>query len=90
MHHTMAHYGVRNRCYKLIFWYNEALGAEGARPGTEFMGKAWELFDCLEDPLELFNVYNDARYQDVVKEMTVLLEDKMAEIGEEPVHTRER
>jgi arylsulfatase A-like enzyme len=88
MHHALAHYGVRDQRYKLIYWYNEALGVEGARPGTEFLDKEWELFDCLEDPLELFNVYHEPGYQDVVKKMTLLLEDKMAEIGDEPVHGR--
>lgn len=88
MHHTLAHYGIRNQRYKLIFWYNEALGVEGARPGTEFTGKEWELFDCSQDPLELFNVYHDAQYQGVVKEMLALLESKMDEIGDVPVHLR--
>ncbi len=88
MHHALAHYGVRDRRYKLIYWYNEALGVEGARPGVEFKGKEWELFDCLEDPLELLNVYNEPGYRGVVEKMTALLETKMAEIGDEPVHTR--
>lgn len=88
MHHALAHYGVRDRRYKLIYWYNEALGVEGARPGTDFKDKEWELFDCLNDPLELFNAYNEPGYKDVVEKMTGLLEAKMEEIGDEPVHTR--
>lgn len=87
IHHAYAHYGIRNHRYKLIYWYNEDLGVEGARPGAEDE-KEWELFDCQEDPLELFNVYHESRYQDVVREMTILLEQKMVEIGDEPVHPR--
>ncbi|KAF2177747.1 arylsulfatase B [Zopfia rhizophila CBS 207.26] len=89
IHEARAHYGVRNQRYKLIYWYNEHLGVAGARFGAEDE-KEWELFDCYEDALELFNVYNESRYQDVVKEMTALLEQKMEEIGDEPVHLRIR
>lgn len=85
IHNAYAHYGVRNQRYKLIYWYNEDFGIKGARPGAA-EEKEWELFDCEEDPLELFNVYHEARYQVVVKEMTRLLEEKMEEIGDEPVH----
>lgn len=84
IHEAYAHYGVRNQRYKLIYWYNEDFGLPGTQPGGE--EKEWELFDCEEDPLELFNVYNDSKYADVVKRMTKLLDDKMEEIGDEPVH----
>ncbi|KAI1504322.1 alkaline-phosphatase-like protein [Biscogniauxia marginata] len=86
IHEAYAHYGVRDQRYKLIYWYAEDFGLPGTRPGGE--EKEWELFDCLEDPLELFNVYHDPKYADVVKTMTRLLEDKMLEIGDEPVHPR--
>ncbi|KAH7007410.1 alkaline-phosphatase-like protein [Ilyonectria destructans] len=86
IHEAYAHYGVRDQRYKLIYWYNEDFGLEGTRPGGE--EKEWELFDCQEDPLELFNCYNDAKYADVVKKMTKMLEDKMEEIGDETVHPR--
>ncbi|KAI5461652.1 sulfatase [Mariannaea sp. PMI_226] len=87
IHNAYAHYGIRDQRYKLIYWYNEALGIKGARPGDE-EHKEWELFDCEKDPLELFNVYNEEGYKDVVKHMTELLEKKMVEIGDEPVHPR--
>lgn len=87
IHNAYAHYGVRDQQYKLIYWYNEDFGIEGARPGdAEF--KEWELFDCDKDPLELFNCYHNAEYEAVVKRMTKMLEDKMVEIGDEPVHHR--
>lgn len=90
IHNALAHYGVRSQRYKLIYWYNEDLGVEGARPGTTVTEKEWELFDCHEDPLELFNVYSDPTYQQVVRDMTKLLEEKMEEIGDEMVHSRLR
>lgn len=88
IHNALAHYGVRNQRYKLIYWYNEALGVAGARPGTDFKEKEWELFDCEKDPLELFNVYHEPEYRHVVAGMTALLEAKMEEIGDEPRHPR--
>ncbi|KAL1967570.1 hypothetical protein VTN77DRAFT_3085 [Rasamsonia byssochlamydoides] len=84
IHEAYAHYGVRNQRYKLIYWYNEDFGIEGTREGGQ--EKEWELFDCEKDPLELFNCYHDPEYKDVVLTMTKLLEEKMAEIGDEPVH----
>lgn len=85
IHNAYAHYGVRDQRYKLIYWYNEDLGIEGARP-ADADHKEWELFDCKQDPLELFNCYHDPKYEDVVKKMTAVLERKMAEIGDVPIH----
>ncbi|CRK42201.1 hypothetical protein BN1723_018980, partial [Verticillium longisporum] len=85
IHQAYAHYGVRDQRYKLIYWYNEPLDVAGARPGAADE-KEWELFDCEKDPLELFNVYHEKEYQSVVTAMTKLLELKMAQIGDDPVH----
>lgn len=79
-HECRAHYGVRNQRYKIIYWYNQDFGLPGTRPGGE--PPEWELFDCEEDPLELLNQYGNPKYTHVVKEMTALLEAKMAEIGD--------
>ncbi|KAH7083869.1 alkaline-phosphatase-like protein [Paraphoma chrysanthemicola] len=89
IHEAYAHYGVRDQRYKLIYWYNEDFGLEGARP-ADAEHKEWELFDCREDPLELFNVYGEPAYAEVVEKMTALLEDKMAEIGDIPVHPSQK
>ena len=87
IHEAYAHYGVRNQRYKLIYWYNEDLGVKGARPGAADE-KEWELFDCENDPLELFNMYHEPDSQEVVQHMTKLLEDKMEEIGDVQVHPK--
>ena len=83
-HNAYAHYGIRNQRYKLIYWYNEGFDLPGTNHGGE--DREWELFDCDEDPLELFNLYEDPAYQDVVAMMKNALTDKMAEIGDTPVH----
>ena len=83
-----AHYGCRDQRYKLIFWYNEALGIEGANE-ADADKKEWELFDCQEDPLELFNVYHEEKYREVRSKMKALLEGKMMELGDEVVHEKD-
>lgn len=83
-HNTYAHYGIRDRRYKLIYWYNQDYGLPGTRPGGE--PPEWELFDCEKDPLELFNCYHQPEYRDVVAQMTQALETKMREIGDDPAH----
>jgi len=83
-HYAWAHYGLRNQRYKLIYWYNSALGQEGAFEGDE--PPEWELFDCETDPLELFNVADDPEHADVFRAMLRELDGKMAEIGDIPEH----
>ena len=83
-HNAYSHYGIRNQRYKLIYWYNEGYDLPGTNHGGE--DREWELFDCEKDPLELFNVYSDPTYKDVVTDMTAQLDRKMAEIGDEPEH----
>lgn len=83
-HNAYSHYGIRNQRYKLIYWYNEGYGLPGTNHGGE--DREWELFDCEQDPLELFNVYSDSAYKEVVADMTSQLDQKMAEIGDVPEH----
>ena len=83
-HNAYAHYGIRTQSYKLIYWYNEGYDLAGTNQGGQ--DREWELFDCKEDPLELFNVFSDPNYQDIVAMMKTLLKRKMIEIGDEPEH----
>lgn len=83
-HNAYSHYGIRNQRYKLIYWYNEGYQLPGTNHGGE--DREWELFDCEKDPLELFNVYTETSYQEIVVEMTKILEKKMTEIGDVPEH----
>ncbi len=83
-HNAYSHYGIRTQKYKLIYWYNEGFDLPGTNHGGE--DKEWELFDCEKDPLELFNVYGDPCYYQIMEQLTQMLEEKMQEIGDEPVH----
>lgn len=83
-HNAYAHYGCRNHRYKIIFWYNEGLDQPGTMIGGE--EQEWELFDCKEDPLELFNIWNEPSYAQAREQMVRALERKMEEIGDVPAH----
>ncbi|SHI34904.1 sulfatase family protein [Wenxinia saemankumensis] len=84
IHEAWAHYGVRDPRYKLIYWYNEALGQLGARENGA--PPEWELFDCEADPMELRNVAHDPAYAQVFEEMLGKLDARMAAIGDVPCH----
>jgi len=71
-HHVYAHYGVRTRRYKLIFYYEE-------EPGPQ----EWELFDLEEDPYEMCSVYDEPDYADVVEELKVELARLRSEVGDQ-------
>jgi len=62
-----AHFGVRTKQHKLIYYYGLPLDATGARP--EPTPPEWELFDLEKDPKEMKNVYNDPAYAGVVKKL---------------------
>jgi arylsulfatase A-like enzyme len=84
VHNAYAHYGIRTHQYKLVYWYNEDLGEDGAHPGTD--EPEWELFDLNQDPLELNNVYQDPDYAETVRTMTAKLDAEMLRIGDVPCH----
>ncbi len=64
---TPAHYGIRTRDFKLVFYYGLALDAKGALPDPTPSG--WELYDLQKDPYEMHNVYNDPAYSETADEL---------------------
>ncbi len=87
-HNVCAHYGVRTRTHKLIYYYGKSCGTTGSTddPVTPLWQPEWELFDLVKDPNEMKNVYHDPAYADVVKEMTAELERLQAKYGDTPEH----
>jgi arylsulfatase A-like enzyme len=66
-----AHYGVRMKRYKLIYYYGMALGVKDAIDvPTE---PEWELFDLNKDPREMNNVHDDLAYAKVAARLRVEL-----------------
>ena len=84
IHEAWAHYGVRDRRWKLIYWYNKDLGQIGARPNGA--PPEWELFDTVSDPHELMNLAGDPAHAGVFAQMLTRLDARMAAIGDIPEH----
>ncbi len=88
-HNVAAHYGVRTKSRKLIYYYADPMG----QPGTEQsagpnapsldLEPEWELFDLEKDPAEMNNVYGDPAYSDDVRELTKKLHDLQTTFGDE-------
>jgi arylsulfatase A-like enzyme len=66
-HGVPAHYGVRTRQWKLIYYYGKALGSAGAIDRDT--PPEWELFDMVNDPHEMENLYADPAHAGVVKQL---------------------
>ena len=95
-HFVCAHYGIRTKRYKLIFYYPDGLNQPGAGIGARLhiddqvltvekdpFTCEWELFDLEKDPKELNNVYNDPAYAEVVRELKDKLHAKQQEVGDD-------
>ncbi len=80
-HNVYAHYGIRTKRYKLIYYYSDALGQAGAIDET--YEPEWELFDLQRDPHELNNVVDDPAYADVVQTLKRELHRLQDEVGDE-------
>ena len=61
VHMAKRHYGIVNKEFKLVHFY--------------FDVDEWELYDRLNDPNEMNNVYNDPNYIDIVRALTLELND---------------
>jgi arylsulfatase A-like enzyme len=88
-HNVWAHYGVRTKDFKLIYYYADLLDAsnDGANKAGRDTGPEppeWELFDLRKDPNEMLSVYDDPDYEEVVKNLTRRLYDLQAACGDEP------
>lgn len=84
-HNAFAHYGIRTKTHKLIYWYNSDLGQPGANPSLDEEPE-WELFDCISDPLEVLNIFDDPKIADIQASLIAELDQMMLEIGDTPEH----
>jgi arylsulfatase A-like enzyme len=66
---TEPHYGVRTYTHKLIY-FNRI--------------DQWEMYDLVNDPAEMNNVYNDPEYQQVVSDLKDELNRLQVELGDDP------
>jgi len=76
-----AHYGIRTKDYKLIFYYGQKLNDDyddelfptghWHYEGNYVVDNTpeWELFDLKKDPHEMNNVYQNPKYAQIVKQL---------------------
>lgn len=67
-HSVKRHYGIRTDRYKLIHFYNDI--------------DEWELYDMVNDPKEMRNVYDDPAYAGVRAEMHEILKRTQVQYGD--------
>jgi uncharacterized sulfatase len=87
IHHDIpAHFGIRTKDYKLIFFYGRHYDPDMYGQKTMWWREksntviktpvAWEFYDLKNDPEETVNKYDDPKYADVIAELKAEL-DKM-------------
>ncbi|MFI3213602.1 MAG: sulfatase [Eubacteriales bacterium] len=79
-HDNPAHYGIRTKEYKLTFYYGLSLDASGEL--GEPTPPGYELYDLVNDPQELHNIYEDSAYSQVAEDLKKQLEDLKIEYGD--------
>ncbi|TLX76634.1 sulfatase [Labilibacter sediminis] len=69
-HYNPAHFGIRTKQYKLIFFYgcNEKGNYLTTPPG-------WEFYDLKEDPFEMNNLYGEEKYAEVIEDLKEQLKE---------------
>ena len=77
---TPAHFGIRTKRYKLIFYYG--LNLDTKSYGDPDSKSAWELYDLKNDPHEMNNVYHNPEYEEIIKGLKIQLEKKRQEVGD--------
>lgn len=83
-HDNPAHFGVRTKTKKLIFFYGQPLNTKWfyKKEGYEPTEPHWELYDLAKDPHEMNNVYNDRAYLSVQRELKQELKRLRASNGD--------
>lgn len=76
-----AHYGIRTRTEKLIYFHGQSLGM------TDYADTPpqWEYYDLQRDPAEMVNRINDPDAQQRVEELRSQLANLQRQIGDKPV-----
>ncbi|MFI3249015.1 MAG: sulfatase [Rikenellaceae bacterium] len=80
-HNNPAHFGIRTKEYKLIFFYGVDYTPRKGLPSLQTPA-GWELYDLRVDPEELNNCYDDPKYKDVVAQLKADLVELREELNE--------
>jgi len=90
-HANPAHFGIRTKDYKLIFFYGRYYKDTGEEANIEGWGSrygfrtppGWEFYDLKKDPQEMDNRYGDPAYDEVVEGLKIQLKELRAELNED-------
>jgi len=90
-HANPAHFGIRTKDYKLIFFYGKYWKDTKVEANVEGWGNrydfattpAWEFYDLKNDPHEMDNRYNDPQYKEIIAKLKLELAEKRKELKEE-------
>ena len=75
-----AHFGIRNKRYKLAFFYGQSR-AKTQRDVMKYQ-PGWEFYDLKKDPTENHNAVNDPQYKSIVAELKNRLKQIKNESGD--------
>jgi len=95
-HANPAHFGIRTKDYKLIFYYgcdyikrlrdgkwpDERIPFSVKRPFEYFTIPGWELYDLKNDPFEMNNLYGKEGYDDITANLKIKLQNIRSELNE--------
>lgn len=91
-HYVPAHFGIRTKDYKLMFFYGKHYLPESEFKNhywaTQYYGieketpHTWEFYDLKNDPEELNNRYNDPRYKEIIAQLKKELKTQREELNE--------
>ncbi|WP_109831907.1 sulfatase family protein [Reichenbachiella versicolor] len=96
-HQNPAHFGIRTKDYKLIFFYGK-YWVDTDDPNADWNKKswgnaftihtpvAWEFYDLKNDPKEMNNAYADPAYTDIIADLKEQLAAKRKELNEEDIN----
>ncbi len=96
IHHDIpAHFGIRSKEHKLIFFYGRHYDLEKEGSLTMYWNDethsnkvgvtpaAWEFYDIKNDPGELVNQYSNPEYKDIIEKMKAELKETRKKLNEE-------
>ena len=90
-HNNPAHFGIRTKTHKLIFFYGADYtdtqnGRQVRNKGGNRYWKdtpaAWEFYDLEKDPGEMHNRYDDPAYANIIKGLKAKLQDQRKQLGD--------
>jgi hypothetical protein len=85
-HNVCAHYGIRTPTHKQVYFHPPAVTWNGKVNPEPRLTPYWELFDLVNDPNELRNVYGAPEYAAVQAQMHRELETLQQKCGDKPLH----